>query len=574
MKSLLEKIAFGEWTTVKFSKWLWRSDIRVLNALRCFLVWLYRIIFTWRTARAALFTVAALVTLIAVGYTVENWRGHRAWIQAKRTMEANGETLDISGFIPPPVPDEQNFAMARPWSDAPGGDYLRLNFNHGAYQGMFHLLAHPYDNEGIFLPPSKMRQSAFGNMAESIPIDLKVWQQYYRDARAEAMKHSPKSEYDLFPIPDQPGNSAEDVLLALSRFDDGLRQLREAGRRPYSRFPVRYEDGFKMQIRHYGVIQSPSGVLRLRALAELELGREDAAYEEVKLQFRLAAAIQNEPLFIAHELRAGIISTALSTIWQGAAAHRWSDNHLAEFQSELEKLDFLHDYDRGMRFNRVLAFQAFQYMKRTRDLEYFNAISHNLEGQLQLDHFNRWAKTYRYMPAGWFDQNASEFEKSTRPLSECRLHTSASSVDIEDWRRRLSEAKVGPIVENPYQFLATSYLVYPKISWRSTRTSQAFFHAEALVRMGRIACALERYRLVHGDYPKKLEFLIPQGISSLPVDVFNGGPLHYQAIDADHFLLYSIGWNGRDDGGKGSERHDAYGMDRSEGDWVWKYPES
>src|SRR5215510_477130 len=66
----------------------------------------------WRIARRLLLAAAALVTLSAVFYAVENWRGKRAWESCRRDLEARGEVLDWGKFIPGPVPDDQNFYKA------------------------------------------------------------------------------------------------------------------------------------------------------------------------------------------------------------------------------------------------------------------------------------------------------------------------------------------------------------------------------------------------------------------------------------------------------------------------------
>ncbi len=66
----------------------------------------------WRILRRILISLAVLATLIAIFYTEEDWRGKRAWEQCKRELEAKGEVLDWSAYIPPPVPDDQNFFKA------------------------------------------------------------------------------------------------------------------------------------------------------------------------------------------------------------------------------------------------------------------------------------------------------------------------------------------------------------------------------------------------------------------------------------------------------------------------------
>ena len=66
----------------------------------------------WRIPRRILITLAILATLIAIFYAEEDWRGKRAWEKCKRELEAKGVVLDWEKFIPPPVPDDQNFFMA------------------------------------------------------------------------------------------------------------------------------------------------------------------------------------------------------------------------------------------------------------------------------------------------------------------------------------------------------------------------------------------------------------------------------------------------------------------------------
>src|SRR5438876_244485 len=72
-----------------------------------------------RLLRRTVFLVAAFLTLIAAFYTVENWRGQRAWEKCQEELKAQGEQLDWAAYIPPRVPDEQNF-IKTPFLEAVG----------------------------------------------------------------------------------------------------------------------------------------------------------------------------------------------------------------------------------------------------------------------------------------------------------------------------------------------------------------------------------------------------------------------------------------------------------------------
>src|SRR5882724_10128205 len=72
---------------------------------------LFRRIFSWRMLGRLLIACAALVTVVALFYAEEDWRGRRAWKICERGLVARGVDLDWHKLTPPPVPDAENFAM-------------------------------------------------------------------------------------------------------------------------------------------------------------------------------------------------------------------------------------------------------------------------------------------------------------------------------------------------------------------------------------------------------------------------------------------------------------------------------
>jgi type II secretory pathway pseudopilin PulG len=128
---------------------------------------------------------------------------------------------------------------------------------------------------------------------------------------------------------------------------------------------------------------------------------------------------------------------------------------------------------------------------------------------------------------------------------------------------------------SPYKVQAL--MMFPAIG----SAVKKFAIAQASVDLARVAGALERYRLAHGQYPETLDALVPQFIEKLPHDIIGGQPLHYRRTDgppsqgsgaaSGKFVLYSIGWNEKDDGGQIAFKKGG-SVDREKGDWVWQYP--
>ena len=67
-----------------------------------------------------------------------------------------------------------------------------------------------------------------------------------------------------------------------------------------------------------------------------------------------------------------------------------------------------------------------------------------------------------------------------------------------------------------------------------------------------VMMALELYQREHGKLPGQLKALVPEFIPAVPLDPFNDsgadGALNYRR-EGDSYLLYSLGFNGKDDGG-------------------------
>ncbi|NLF29726.1 MAG: hypothetical protein GX591_02425 [Planctomycetes bacterium] len=67
-----------------------------------------------------------------------------------------------------------------------------------------------------------------------------------------------------------------------------------------------------------------------------------------------------------------------------------------------------------------------------------------------------------------------------------------------------------------------------------------------------LALALEIGRAEQGRYPTRLESLVGRYVEAVPVDPFSGRALIYRR-EGEGYVVYSIGPNLRDDGGRTSD---------------------
>ena len=82
-----------------------------------------------------------------------------------------------------------------------------------------------------------------------------------------------------------------------------------------------------------------------------------------------------------------------------------------------------------------------------------------------------------------------------------------------------------------------------------SRAFEVAVQRETERRMTITAIALKRYQLQNGRYPAALSQLMPQFVAVELVDPWSGKPFHYRVNSNSVFTLYSVGENGRDDGG-------------------------
>jgi hypothetical protein len=371
-----------------------------------------------------------------------------------------------------------------------------------------------------------------------------------------------------FPIAPQPQTPEQDVLLALSKYDSTIEELREASQLPYSRFPLNYEceDPAAILLPHLAALKQCAQILELRAIAELQNNESQKALDDVKLSLRLIDSIRSEPFLISHLVRIAMLPLALQPVYEGLAEHKWSDAQLVTLDSELSKLDFLVDYGSAMRGEIGFQDGIVRYLQHHSE-QYLNLVGDaSGSGNMSPAEFvTATAMHWHLVPNGWFYQNqlrcARAMEEFYLPVADINQQTFVPAMILR------ADAAIEKERKNLTPFNILESLMLPALG----NAAKNFAHAQSSVDLARVACALERYRLAHGEYPETLDALIPQFIEKMPHDIIGGKPLHYRRMDDGKFLLYSVGWNEMDDGGQIILTKDE-SVDCEKGDWVWQYP--
>jgi hypothetical protein len=501
------------------------------------------------------FAFIALLGLVGLFYFEENWRGPRTWEKYRKESEARGERLEPSAFVPPVVPSSENFAMTpllAPLFDFYPGTQKWRNTNAFPYANGF---SPEFDRAARAVKAKKSERS---NSWLTTEINLVAW-------RAAYLQSTNRINQSVESVTTK--EAAEAVLANLAECNDVLEDLRESSKRRYSRFNLRYEndDPAAILLPHLAVLKHICQILQLRATAELELGKTDEAFSDIKLMFRVADASRDEPILISQFVRMPMLYMALEPMAQGFG--QWSEPQLKTFQRELQQLDFCTDVKRSLQAEQVLfGGGIIEFLRREPDK--FDALSGdgNFPGAM-------WSA----VPNGWFDLEKvnymrffDQFVLPSIDVTNRRISPSACRQAEERMTSVLNKSRARLFL----QHRAFCSWLMPGVLTAARKTA---FGQTAADTAG-IACAVERYKLAHGGLPESLGQLVPEFLVGLPHDIINGQPLKYNRTKEGHYAIYSVGWNEKDDGGvAGFKRgeadlpvkkgeHDA----PEEGDWVWR----
>ncbi len=490
-----------------------------------------------------LWSTIVFVTLVILFYVEEDLRGARAWAKEKSALEAVGETLDASRFVPPPIPDAQNFGSLplyqlttnpEPNYPSPYPVALRKAFDRVVTYEW--LTRESTKRAGSFPYLGKWQE---GERPDLPAIQSKL-SQLYREKLPSIKIPSDLKSTELY-----------DLLCP------ALGDLRAAnGSHPLCRF-ARGEE-----------IQNSWNVSFLLARGLMDLGPV-LSYQE-----RLAL-LDNQPGIALADMQVGwkiasgllesevreITAEQLDGINEGLERHSWNDQQLVVLDDDLGKIDLLSLYRLEVRGQFACSiipaldhFRADRYWLWDRRGTYEPPWGYRL--------------FFQFVPNGWVDELKATYTKYF--LFEA-IHTVDSAS-----HRVFPNKEENPPSSSPGsdpRGLGPPYDMWPEeLTWSLYHRHGDFMqmaYTQVQIDQARIACWLERYYLAHDEYPAALDSLVPSYGSDLPHDIMNGEPFHYKLMGNGKYRLYSVGWNLKDDKGE-------TGMYRNlqSPDWVWaNYPD-
>ena len=339
--------------------------------------------------------------------------------------------------------------------------------------------------------------------------------------------------------------------------------IREALDRPYARMDGDYTQPYASPIPNFIAVRSVAQTLASRAQCYLLLGQPDKALDELTLLNDSRRLLENAPTGKPMFLVSAMINVAVTglyvhTIADGLQSHAWQEPQLAALQKQLAEINLSSFVIQAFESEPAARTHTLESIPTVKLKEWFQVSVPGSQTGIKTSLWQK-IKNLKWMllPRGWIYQNMVTITE----LDNKQLDGFDSQNDIIQPQKFGDLTRELNAIAKPYKFFAAEAIPNFAKAWQSTAYNQT------MVNEAQIACALERYHLAHGEYPETLNALVPQFMEKIPHDIIGGQPLHYRRTSDGKFLLYSVGWNVTDDGGKKHQYNNVgRGVDYSQGD--------
>ncbi len=454
-------------------------------------------------------------------------------------LRAKGEPMDLAQVMPAPVPPEQN-----------GADALRKA------DEIFHT------NGTLF-----SSNYYYGGMKKVAP------------GKAAVVVDQPDlRSYDST-------NSWEDVQEAVAQNADAFALLHQIIKKPNFDVGIHYEKGFDdLGYTNLLLPETKAVAMRLGVAALNNLHQEDtaSAVENVRATLAIANGMRQERLLISELVRIAIAAIAVPNMWEILQSTNVTDSQLAVLQKDWTDLEFLHGGLNAYEVERVVGNITADKWRRT-DSMFAHLVQEppqwaNVPKLTALDRLKLKYRLFRWR-YWWSYEDELRQLKGEQLILETFRRAQTNDVLLSIRNELQSDMASLPIPtnDNIYVWFAPMeidfHFVLSADVPSSAKTFEQVIKMEIERRLVVTATALRRYQLKHREYPAALDTLVPEFLPAVPRDL-DGKSLRYRLNADGSFTLYSIGDDGKDDGGDPTppEERKSSTLWYSGRDWVWPQP--
>jgi hypothetical protein len=280
------------------------------------------------------------------------------------------------------------------------------------------------------------------------------------------------------------------------------------------------------------------------ALSELRQGKREAALQDVEALAGLARMDRDEYTLVAQMIRIAVAGLGLMTTWEALQAPGWTEPQLARLQRGWEQVELADAVEKGLLGERASATEVWRLVRQE--------SGHNVWRNLRLTSggastaLNDYVLLPLYKVSSINDDELLHLQLSQECLDAVRLVQQHRPWPEVQQRLALPLTRLKQLGSWPasfrYRITAITMPNFPK-------ALDIAVQRETERQLTITAIALRRFQLRRGALPKQLDELIPDFLAASPTDPLSGKNLNYRTNGGGGFVLYSVGLDGKDDGG-------------------------
>jgi len=296
-------------------------------------------------------------------------------------------------------------------------------------------------------------------------------------------------------------------------------------------------------------------------------GRYGDAFTNLVTSLRMAQHHREEWSLENQMVRTAMVKLPLEDLNYGLALHSWDDAQLAELHAHTASISLVTNVYQALLYERAIGLAYFAEARRNAQIAATNAFTkayivprpYDLKRRLQTTLWSYFA----------IDEDELNFLK----ISQQRFDLIRPNLISPNW------AGVPDQLRSVWEKLfypATTYSSQLKLNFTGPLYSSmdrglvTLLFAETRRQQALAAIALERHWLKNRNYPDTLEKLMPDYLSQIPTDPIDGRPLRYRLNSDSTFTLWSIGFDGKDNGGDPfTPDPQKYNFPKETRDFVW-----
>ena len=454
-----------------------------------------RFLFKWTVRGVPSLIVLAIIGVSAY-YALGKTMAKSALAKYKAASEAEGWHYTLKDYVGEAPTDEENFFMAKPFSGF--------------------LYTQNVGEKAVYLNPS------IKTNVEAV-LDLRVFPRDRIRKRtsphlgdfANQLRTGGSGSFLSAPIPSMKGTDQEVIDQYFALFDELLRDLRKAAKRPKHQFPYPYENGPNVEMDHLSKLKGITQLLNNFVRVKLTRGEAAGAMEHARLQFRLFEASGSDPYLIGQLVHIAIGYINVHGLNVGLHLNQWSDEHLAEWDTFLTlDRNYFKQWERCIQGERLSVVHLIE------------SIIKGEKSGATTDFF----EDTRLIPKQWLVKDLIHYDTTMKQFTELiREAGETGRINQRNISELFMDAQVsGGLNTIPFSdmLLSANKMVMSKVGRMMNLFSAA-----------RLGIAIERYRRTKDALPGNLSELVPDYIAALPNDIFTGKPLEWEHNDSPRYKI-------------------------------------